>query len=98
MTWEEIENVRVEYHPLHSGDARDILMEMINSKRHGKCHFVHTLYYQLSTVIKPSNIVIVDTLAYLSNEQLRPSTSFRHVCESYFEDKRLLEIKRLSIC
>ena len=98
MTWEVIENVRVEFHPVYSVDARDVLIEMIDSKKHGKSHFVHSLYYQLSTVVKPSDIVIIDTLAYLSSEQLRPSTSFRRVCESYFEDKRLLEIKRLSMC
>lgn len=98
MEWEVIESVRIESHPVHSGDARVVLTEIINSKRHGKNHFVHSLYYQLLTEMKPSDIVIFDTLAYLSSEQLHPSASFRRICESYFDDKKLLEIKRMSMC
>lgn len=85
----------IEYIPIPDPvSARDELLTLLHNAKYDKEYYVHSLYYHLST--DPDEDI--DTHNYvrrcINEQKLFPSQSFKSVCESYFEARRLIETKR----
>lgn len=93
LQWEVI--ISIDIAPIHRKDTRALVVDIFTAKYYSKTHFTNSLYYQLSTEKSGDNIVYFDTICHLDERKLLPTLSFEQICASYFEDKRLVEIKKL---
>lgn len=88
LQWEVIVCINIVMDP--ERDTRAIVIDLLDRKYYSKTHFTNSLYYQLSTEKNGKNVSCFDTVSSLNNDSLIPTLSFKEVCASYLEDKRML--------
>lgn len=97
LQWERVTSIDIEMDPIYSHDAKKYISHAMSSCPFDSTHFVQSLYYHLCTEEDLLFFYDIDTMTFLADGKLKPTLSFEQVCASYFETKKLLEIRQESL-